>query len=314
MKINCKAIKLAIGIIIIAFFLSLVCFGIGENYLLGNTIVKFCENICVGIFCSTLVTLFFYISNYKIEKEKLLTKFWDTCYKLIFNLNKVTYLETVYDRTLLLNFIKEKESDKWIIEYNKTNPEVKLTEQHEEKDKLLEHIIKIDAKYLNKASDNIKQFYAEDTLKNIEYRIYEIMNSIIDSYMEICEFSAEELKFMLGEMEFFRTDKKYFEDAYEIYSVINDLYSQIHQITQTYFKLYVDDGRGFVKTNALAKILEFQDLIFEIDENENEIKIYNKFFYNTLYKLEEFRAKVIQKDEVKHAQRQPIKVIRKREY
>lgn len=70
MKINCKAVKISIWISSISLILT-ICFAL-INAKYDNIFMELVKDIILGIFCSSVVTVFFYISAYKVERKKCL--------------------------------------------------------------------------------------------------------------------------------------------------------------------------------------------------------------------------------------------------
>ena len=66
MKVNCKALKLSIWISGIFFAFSIISKIVDIK--IGINLTNFIKDIMLGIFCSSIVTVFFYISAYKVER------------------------------------------------------------------------------------------------------------------------------------------------------------------------------------------------------------------------------------------------------
>ena len=70
MKVNCKALKVSIWISSVSLLLAICFKAIDVKY--GNNFTGFMKDIILGIFCSSVVTVFFYSSAYKVEKKSCL--------------------------------------------------------------------------------------------------------------------------------------------------------------------------------------------------------------------------------------------------
>lgn len=69
-KVNCNVSKLAIIISSILFIMAILFKLLDIKY--SNDFTGFMEDIFLESFCSSIVTVFFYISAYKVERKRVL--------------------------------------------------------------------------------------------------------------------------------------------------------------------------------------------------------------------------------------------------
>ena len=117
MKVNCKASKLAIIISTILFVMAILFKLLDIKY--SNNFTGFMKDIFLGSFCSSIVTVFFYISAYKVERKRVLEQYWNECRRMIIGLNDIEYLNIDYDKDIFIKFINEQKNKLWITEYYK---------------------------------------------------------------------------------------------------------------------------------------------------------------------------------------------------
>ena len=106
MKVNCKASKLAIIISTILFVMAILFKLLDIKY--SNNFTGFMKDIFLGSFCSSIVTVFFYISAYKVERKRVLEQYWNECRRMIIGLNDIEYLNIDYDKDIFIKFLNEK--------------------------------------------------------------------------------------------------------------------------------------------------------------------------------------------------------------
>ena len=110
MKVNCRALKLVIRISIILFIMALLFKVLDIKY--SNNVTEFMKDCFLGSFCSSIITVFFYTSAYKVEKRKTLEQYWNECRKMIKGLYKIDYMNIDSDEDIFVNFIKEQSGKK----------------------------------------------------------------------------------------------------------------------------------------------------------------------------------------------------------
>lgn len=296
MNINCKALKISICISCISLIVLLIFtwLNIKYEYMI---IMNFIKDVALGIFCSSIITVFFYISAYKIEKKKLLERYWNAIRELLIQLYKIEYLDVKYDEEIIINYINERKHSIWMKEYNKISKnnliEKEIEKEMENTNVLLEILKKDNAKILSQLSEEGKEIFLNEKLEKIDSNITVKIGKIIDEYEQCLKSNTKELNFMLGEMQFFSGENNYII-AHNLYKDLYELFKKI-QIEISHFRYYVD-GKGN-KAIVLEKILKLQKLIFRVEEETKEEysskNIYNEFNDIMNKKLEEFRANII---------------------
>lgn len=257
MKVNCRALKISILISSSLLVLTIVFTGLNLKFQ-NNIILEFIREILLGSFCSSVVTIFFYTSAYKVEKVRLLEKYWNEIRKLLNELYKIEYLNVEYDEKIIVNYIHE-ESHGWVREYNKMNPDNKIKEDLTYTNLLKGELKKENIEVLSQLTDGAQEEFINEKLANIYKNVTEKMNKIIDQYGEALKNSTENLNFMLGDMEFFSKNNNY-QKAYELYRELQDILEKI-QIEMIHFRYY-KNGEGN-KAVVLQKLLELQNQYLE---------------------------------------------------
>ena len=112
MKVNCKASKLAIIISTILLVMAILFKLLDIKY--SNNFTGFMKDIFLGAFCSSIVTVFFYISAYKVEKKRVLEQYWNECRRMVIEINNIDYLNIEYDKDIFVKFINEQKNKLWI--------------------------------------------------------------------------------------------------------------------------------------------------------------------------------------------------------
>lgn len=286
MKVNCKALKVSIWISSVSLVLA-ICFKVIDvKY--GNNFTGFMKDIILGIFCSSVVTVFFYSSAYKVERKKLLEQYWNEVRRLLIELRKIEYLNTEYEPNLLIGFINEK-SKLWIKEYYKLRGKELPQKEINNTNLIKNEIRKKDPDFFDKISEQAGKDYLDEKVDKIYNKTLKDMNKRVDQYLNYLNCRIDNLNFILGDMEFF-TGKNNYIKAYDLFKSIYDLRIKIQEAAR-HFRYY-KDGEGS-KAVVLSEIIELQKSIFRAEENKNTKIIYSKFCDMMELKLEEFRANII---------------------
>ena len=287
MKVNCKASKLAIIISSILFIMVILFELLDIKY--SKDFTGFMKEILLGMFCSSIVTVFFYISAYKVERKRVLEQYWNECKKMTIELNKIDYMNLNYDKNIFMNFIKEQNNKLWMKEYyNQIKKEIPVKE-FENTNLIKKKIKEYNKELLEKMSEETIEKYLEEKIKKIYNKTIEKMDKIVDQYLRYLDQSTDNMNFILGDIEFF-TGKDNYIKAYELFQNIYNLRVKIQEAAR-HFRYYKDgDGNRAV---VLYEILELQNNIFRIEEIEDSKIVYREFCDIMNLKLEEFRAKII---------------------
>ena len=306
MKVNCKASKLAIIISTILLVMAILFKLLDIKY--SNNFTGFMKDIFLGSFCSSIVTVFFYISAYKVERKRVLEQYWNECRKMIIGLNDIEYLNIDYDKDIFIKFINEQRSKLWITEYYKMI-EKKIPESEFENTKFIKEQIKKDNKELfEKISKAAGEEYLEEKIEKIYNKTTDKINKIVEQYLNYLKQSTDNLNFILGDIEFF-TGKTNYIKAHAMFQKIYYLRVKMQESAR-HFRYYIE-GEGN-KAVVLSEILELQKSIFKVEENEDSKIVYREFCDTMELELEEFRANVIYNIEPDKIKIVPIYEIAKR--
>ena len=117
MKVNCKALKLSIWISGIFFAFSIISKIVDIK--IGINLTNFIKDIMLGIFCSSIVTVFFYISAYKVERKKVLEQYWNEVRKILIELKKIDYMDIKFEPQVFIKFMNEQRNKVWLKQFYK---------------------------------------------------------------------------------------------------------------------------------------------------------------------------------------------------
>lgn len=287
MKVNCKASKLAIIISSILFIMAILFKVLDIKY--SNNFTGFMKDVFLGSFCSSIVTVFFYISAYKVERKRVLEQYWNECRKLIVGLNSIDYMNIDYDKDIFVKFINEQRRKISITEYYK-QIKLEIPAREFENTKLIREKIKEDnIDLLEKISKDAGNKYIDEKIEELYSKNTKKINTIVDQYLNYLNQSTDNLNFILGDVEFFTGNANYIK-TYELFQKLYDLRIKIQEAAR-HFRYYKEgEGRQDV---VLSEILKLQDYIFRIEETEDSEIIYREFSDMMQLKLEEFRARII---------------------
>lgn len=287
MKVNCRASKLSIIISSILFVMAVLFQLLDIKY--SNNFTGFMKDIVLGTFCSSIVTVFFYISAYKVERKRVLEQYWNECRRMIIGLNRIDYMNIDYDKNIFVKFINEQKNKLWITEYY-NQVKQKIPAKEFENTNLIKRKIENDNKdLLKKISEEASEKYLEEKIEKLYNRTTEKMDKIVDQYLSYLDQSTDNLNFILGDIEFF-TGKTNYIKAHDLFQKTYDLRVKIQEAAR-HFRYY-KEGEGN-KAVVLSEILELQKNIFRVEESEDSKVVYREFSDIMELKLEEFRAKII---------------------
>lgn len=287
MKVSCRASKLSIIISSILFVMAVLFKLLDMKY--SNNFTGFMKDVLLGTFCSSIVTVFFYISAYKVERKRVLEQYWNECRRMIIGLNRIDYMNIDYDKNIFVKFINEQKNKLWITEYYNQIKQ-KIPAKEFENTNLIKKKIESDNKDLcKKISAEASEKYLEEKIEKLYNKTTEKMDKIVDQYLSYLNQSTDNLNFLLGDIEFF-TGKANYIKAHELFQKIYDLRVKIQESAR-HFRYY-KDGEGN-KAVVLSEILELQSNIFRIEESEDSKVVYREFSDIMELELEEFRAKII---------------------
>ena len=287
MKVNCKASKLSIIISSILFIMAVLFKLLDIKY--TNNFTGFMKDVTLGTFCSSIVTLFFYISAYKVEKKRVLEQYWNECRRMLIELNSIDYMNIDYDKDIFVKFINEQKNKLWITEYYKQIKQKRPTKEFENTELIKEQIKKDNKELFEKISKDASEKYLEEKIEEIYNKTTDNINKIVGQYLNYLNQSTDNLNFILGDIEFFTGEANYIK-AHDLFQKIYDLRVKIQESAR-HFRYY-KEGEGN-KAVVLSEILELQKNIFRVEESEDSKIVYREFSDIMELKLEEFRAKII---------------------
>lgn len=287
MKVNCKASKLSIIISSILLIMAILFKLLYIKY--NNDFTEFMKDIALGTFCSSIVTVFFYISAYRVEKKRVLEQYWNECRRMIIELNKIEYMNIDFDESIFVKFINEQKNKLWITEYYEQIKQKIPAEEFENTNLIKEEIKKENKELFEKISGDAGEKYLEEEIENLYNKTTEKMDKIVDQYLNYLNQSTDNLNFILGDIEFF-TGKANYIKVHELFQKIYDLRVKIQE-TAIHFRYY-KDGEGN-RAVVLSKILELQKNIYRVEESNYSKTVYREFSDMMEQNLEDFRAKII---------------------
>ena len=300
MKVNCKASKLSIIISSILFIMAVLFKLLDIKY--TNNFTGFMKDVTLGTFCSSIVTLFFYISAYKVEKKGVLAQYWNEYRRMLIGLNSIDYMNINYDKDTFVKFINEQKNKLWITEYYKQIKQKIPTKEFENTELIKEQIKKDNKELFEKISKDASEKYLEEKIEEIYNKTTDNINKIVGQYLNYLNQSTDNLNFILGDIEFFTGEANYIK-AHDLFQKIYDLRVKIQESARLF--RYYKDGEGN-KAVVLAEILELQKNIFRVEESEDSKIVYREFSDIMELKLEEFRAKIIYNIEPDKIDRIPL--------
>lgn len=280
MKVNCRASKLSIIISSILFVMAVLFKLLDIKY--SNNLTGFMKDIVLGTFCSSIVTVFFYISAYKVERKRVLEQYWNECIRMIIGINRIDYMNIDYDKNIFVKFINEQKNKLWITEYY-NQIKKKIPAKEFENTKLIKKKIESNTKdLLKEISEEASEEYLEEKIEKLYNKTTEKMDKIVDQYLSYLEQSTDNLNFILGDIEFF-TGKANYIKAHDLFQKIYDLRVKIQEAAR-HFRYY-KEGEGN-KAVVLSEILELQKNIFRVEESEDSKVVYREFRAKIIYNIE----------------------------
>lgn len=287
MKVNCKALKLSIWISSIFFVFSIISKILDIK--IGSNLTTFIKDIMLGIFCSSIVTVFFYISAYKVERKKVLEQYWNEVRRILIELRKIDYMNINFEPNVFIKFMNEQRNKVWLNQWYKENSMEIPEKEFENTNLIKKKILEDEDEFLRKISMDSREKYLDEKIETIYNRTTDRINKIINQYLKYLENSTDNLNFILGDIEFFTGEKNY-KKVYELFERIYNLNIKIQESAR-HFRYY-SDGEGN-KAFVLSEILKLQKDIFEVEDTEDSKIIYSKFIDSMEIQLEEFRANII---------------------
>ena len=289
---------------LVLLVVSVILTGIFQFEILNvneNTKVFF-VTVFGGAVSSALVTFLIYLFEYRAVKTKILEEYWQLQLNLI---NKFLALKYFYPPVPVNLIIRRFEE----IQHNKVVDENRIRIQDWKKFSELD-----DFKYHTKAREEWIQYlmkkdvqgdaklygmYASQSDKQFE-EILEKIDDVMDSYMMLAKEKYSEIEKVSGDICFFLDfGKRKWKQIYEkIHNPIREMLRTV-RVESYHIKLYRNGEKNFAV--ALKKMLDLQESFMKLEcsssNGYNGIIVYADFYDKMDRELENFRAKVIYKQE-----------------
>lgn len=289
---------------LVLLVVSVILTGIFQFEILNvneNTKVFF-VTVFGGAVSSALVTFLIYLFEYRAVKTKILEEYWQLQLNLI---NKFLALKYFYPPVPVNLIIRRFEE----IQHNKVVDENRIRIQDWKKFSELD-----DFKYHTKAREEWVQYlmkkdvqgdaklygmYASQSDKQFE-EILEKIDDVMDSYMMLAKEKYSEIEKVSGDICFFLDfGKRKWKQIYEkIHNPIREMLRTV-RVESYHIKLYRNGEKNFAV--ALKKMLDLQESFMKLEcsssNGYNGIIVYADFYDKMDRELENFRAKVIYKQE-----------------
>ena len=246
-----------------------------------------------------------YLFEYRAVKIKILEEYWQLQLNLI---NKFLALKYFYPPVPVNLIIRRFEE----IQHNKVVDENRIRIQDWKKFSELD-----DFKYHTKAREEWVQYlmkkdvqgdaklygmYASQSDKQFE-EILEKIDDVMDSYMMLAKEKYSEIEKVSGDICFFLDfGKRKWKQIYEkIHNPIREMLRTV-RVESYHIKLYRNGEKNFAV--ALKKMLDLQESFMKLEGSSsngyNGIIVYADFYDKMDRELENFRAKVIYKQELEY--------------
>ena len=292
---------------LVLLVVSVILTGIFQFEILNvneNTKVFF-VTVFGGAVSSALVTFLIYLFEYRAVKIKILEEYWQPQLNLI---NKFLALKYFYPPVPVNLIIRRFEE----IQHNKVVDENRIRIQDWKKFSELD-----DFKYHTKAREEWVQYlmkkdvqgdaklygmYASQSDKQFE-EILEKIDDVMDSYMMLAKEKYSEIEKVSGDICFFLDfGKRKWKQIYEkIHNPIREMLRTV-RVESYHIKLYRNGEKNFAV--ALKKMLDLQESFMKLEcsssNGYNGIIVYADFYDKMDRELENFRAKVIYKQELEY--------------
>lgn len=301
MKTKCKSLKLSILISIISFILFTTFFFLNKFF--ECIWYEYFTNIFLGFFGSSFIVFLIAIPEYRVAKTQVLEKIWNESRKLNIQLYKIKPFHSRIDTELLSDYLNE-----WL--FRQTDEDKLLYgDKHEAYDKMYSYFCKYRNHEIKKIPKEEKDKYINDLIENEGKRILKELEEIIDQYLNLKNYSLQEMNNLLGDVEFFTGKSEYKKLHETIYQPLLDMYNDLKNNICYHFDLYRNREANRIDV-LFGMIIETQKKLFRVeeqkDDNEEWYIIYSDFCDSIEDKIEEFRAKTIYKCEMMDINHHPI--------
>lgn len=301
MKTKCKSLRLSIIISFLSFVLFTTFFFLNKCF--ECIWYEYFTNIFLGFFGSSFIVFLIAIPEYRVAKKQVLEKIWIESRKLNMQLYKIRPFYSKIDTELLVDYLSE-----WLFSQNDED-KLLYGNKHEAYDKMYSYFCKYQSQEIKKIPKDEKDRYINTLIENERRRILKDLEEIIDQYLNLRNYSLQEMNNLLGDVEFFTGKCEYKKLHANIYQPLLDMYNDLKNNICYHFDLY--RNRKVNRIDVLFEmIIETQKKLFRVekqkDSNEEWYIIYSAFCDSIEDKIEEFRAKTIYQCEIMEINHHPI--------
>ena len=289
---------------LVLLVVSVILTGIFQFEILNvneNTKVFF-VTVFGGAVSSALVTFLIYLFEYRAVKIKILEEYWQLQLNLINKFLALKYFYPPVPVNLIIRRFEEIQHNKVVDENRiriqdwKNFSELDGFKYHTQaREEWIQYLMKEDVQ----GDANLYEMYASQSDKQFE-EILEKIDDVMDSYMMLAKEKYSEIEKVSGDICFFLDfGKRKWKQIYEkIHNPIREMLRTV-RVESYHIKLYRNGEKNFAV--ALKKMLDLQESFMKLEcsssNGYNGIIVYADFYDKMDRELENFRAKVIYKQE-----------------
>ena len=292
---------------LVLLVVSVILTGIFQFEILNvneNTKVFF-VTVFGGAVSSALVTFLIYLFEYRAVKIKILEEYWQLQLNLINKFLALKYFYPPVPVNLIIRRFEEIQHNKVVDENRiriqdwKNFSELDGFKYHTQaREEWIQYLMKEDVQ----GDANLYEMYASQSDKQFE-EILEKIDDVMDSYMMLAKEKYSEIEKVSGDICFFLDfGKRKWKQIYEkIHNPIREMLRTV-RVESYHIKLYRNGEKNFAV--ALKKMLDLQESFMKLEcsssNGYNGIIVYADFYDKMDRELENFRAKVIYKQELEY--------------
>ena len=295
---------------LVLLVVSVILTGIFQFEILNvneNTKVFF-VTVFGGAVSSALVTFLIYLFEYRAVKTKILEEYWQLQLNLINKFLALKYFYPPVPVNLIIRRFEEIQHNKVVDENRiriqdwKNFSELDDFKYHTQaREEWIQYLMKKDVQ----GDAKLYGMYASQSDKQFE-EILEKIDDVMDSYMMLAKEKYSEIEKVSGDICFFLDfGKRKWKQIYEkIHNPIREMLRTV-RVESYHIKLYRNGEKNFAV--ALKKMLDLQESFMKLEcsssNGYNGIIVYADFYDKMDRELENFRAKVIYKQEPEYKER-----------
>ena len=299
---------------LVLLVVSVILTGIFQFEILNvneNTKVFF-VTVFGGAVSSALVTFLIYLFEYRAVKTKILEEYWQLQLNLINKFLALKYFYPPVPVNLIIRRFEEIQHNKVVDENRiriqdwKNFSELDGFKYHTQaREEWIQYLMKEDVQEDVQGDANLYEMYASQSDKQFE-EILEKIDDVMDSYIMLAKEKYSEIEKVSGDICFFSDfGKRKWKQIYEkIHNPIREMLRTV-RVESFHIKLYRNGAKNFAV--ALKKMLEIQESFTKLERSSNNgyngIIVYADFYDRMDRELENFRAKVIYKQEPEYKER-----------